>query len=145
MAATTIPRNTARLGPPGIVHRAPVAASQKALQGTIAVVASGYFRGGATATGHLAVGAFPATYDNSSGSAGDVVGQVEEGIFRFANSSAGDAIAATDRGAACYVVDNQTVAKTDGGATRSPAGIIHDVDSEGVWVRMSAEIARLLA
>ncbi|MFB0515162.1 MAG: hypothetical protein ACETWG_00985, partial [Candidatus Neomarinimicrobiota bacterium] len=33
-----------------------------------------------------------------------------------------------------YIVDDQTVAKTDGTGTRSPAGFIEDVDSNGVWV-----------
>jgi hypothetical protein len=32
------------------------------------------------------------------------------------------------------VVDDQTVAKTNGSSSRSVAGIIRDVDADGVWV-----------
>jgi hypothetical protein len=31
-------------------------------------------------------------------------------------------------------VDDQTVAKTDGSTTRSVAGIVRGVDTDGVWV-----------
>ena len=33
-----------------------------------------------------------------------------------------------------HLVDDQTVAKTNGGSTRSVAGICRGVDSDGVWV-----------
>lgn len=57
------------------------------------------------------------------------------GIFKYTNSAAADAIAADDIGKACYLVDDQTVALTDGTGTRSRAGIIDGVDSDGgVWV-----------
>jgi hypothetical protein len=39
-----------------------------------------------------------------------------------------------DVGKQCYLVDDQTVAKTDGTNTRSPAGFVRDVDADGVWV-----------
>ncbi|CUH67985.1 hypothetical protein TG4357_03322 [Thalassovita gelatinovora] len=51
------------------------------------------------------------------------------------NSAAADEITIADIGNKAYAVDDQTVAKTDGTATRSPAGIIDDVDANGVWVR----------
>ena len=84
-------------------------------------------------------------------SAGVVVGVAEEtvvgdgvktleysrGCFQFANSASGDLIAAGDIGNTCYVVDNQTVAKTDGGGgARKAAGTIIDVDAGGVWVEV---------
>jgi hypothetical protein len=34
------------------------------------------------------------------------------------------------------VVDDQTVAKTNGSSTRSVAGIVRQVDSDGVWVEI---------
>ena len=43
-------------------------------------------------------------------------------------------IAAADIGNNCYVVDDQTVAKTNGTNSRSVAGKVHDVDAIGVWV-----------
>jgi len=56
------------------------------------------------------------------------------GTFRWVNSAAGDAITLAEIGDQAYIVDDQTVAKTDGGGTRSPAGIIRNVDAQGVWV-----------
>jgi hypothetical protein len=60
----------------------------------------------------------------------------KSGIFKYQNSSAGDLIAATEIGATVFIVDDQTVAKTNGGSTRSAAGIVVDVDTDGVWVAM---------
>ncbi|MCY1460857.1 hypothetical protein D9M71_784510 [compost metagenome] len=57
-------------------------------------------------------------------------------MFAFANSAAGDEITRADIGATAYIVDDQTVAKTDGTSTRSVAGTIRDVDSDGVWVEI---------
>ncbi len=62
--------------------------------------------------------------------------RAKRGTYRFANSAAGDAIAAADYGASCYIVDDQTVAKTSGTSTRSIAGIIRGVDAQGVWVEI---------
>ena len=52
----------------------------------------------------------------------------------FGNSTSTDAITLADVGSDCYIVDDQTVAKTNGSGTRSRAGRVFDVDSEGVWV-----------
>jgi len=59
---------------------------------------------------------------------------VRTGVFRFANSAGADEIALADVGADAWIVDDQTVAKTDGTASRSKAGRIMDVDAHGVWV-----------
>ncbi|MDP3875855.1 MAG: hypothetical protein Q8Q50_02630 [Methylobacter sp.] len=108
--------------------------------GSIGVInASGYLTKGATATGLKCVGRISGQVDNSAGNAGDVTGNVENGVFQWANSAAGDAITLAEVGTVCYIVDDQTVAKTSGGGTRSPAGIIEDVDSGGVWVRMGQD------
>jgi hypothetical protein len=112
----------------------------KVFAGTIGVInSSGYLTKGATATGLKCVGRINEQVDNSAGSAGDLSAEVENGIFRFANSADADAIALADVGNVCYIVDDQTVAKTSGSSTRSPAGIIEDVDSDGVWVRMGQD------
>ena len=42
-----------------------------------------------------------------------------------------------------FVVDDETVAKTNGGGTRSPAGIIADADDQGVWVRFDEGLTRV--
>jgi len=60
--------------------------------------------------------------------------EIERGVFRFANSGGGDAITIADYGKPCYAVDDQTVAKTSDTGARPQAGIIRDVDAQGVWV-----------
>ena len=48
-----------------------------------------------------------------------------------------DLIAQADAGSDCYIVDDQTVAKTSGTNTRSRAGIVLAVDADGgVWVQV---------
>ena len=47
-----------------------------------------------------------------------------------------DLIARAEIGDTCFAVDDQTVAKTDGSESRSAAGIIRDVDAQGVWVEI---------
>ena len=56
----------------------------------------------------------------------------------------GDALAAGDEGAACFFVDDTTVAATDGTGTRSKAGAARQVTAEGVWVRFDVALARAL-
>ena len=73
--------------------------------------------------------------DNTNGIAGAERCEVDTGIFLYANSSAGDLIAASDIGSDCFAVDDQTVALTNGGSSRSVAGKIFDVDANGVWVQ----------
>lgn len=143
MTATTTERNTKKLGTSSEpeVLSLPVAAATKILKGTIVCDnGSGYATPGATATTLIAVGVADKTVDNTSGSAGDLSVPVRRGCFRFENSSAGDAIAIAQRFDVCWVVDNQTVAKTNGTSTRSRAGIIIDVDSFGVWVLIGASV-----
>jgi hypothetical protein len=58
------------------------------------------------------------------------------GIFGpFANN--GTTIAADDVGKECFAVDDNTVDLTNGGATRSRAGIIYAVTAAGVWVNFT--------
>ena len=97
--------------------------------------ASGNAKPGATATGQIAVGRAREQVDNSGGSAADLSLEVEQGVFRWGNSASTDAITKAEIGDACYIVDDQTVAKTSATNTRSVAGTIVDVDSDGVWVK----------
>lgn len=131
-------RNTAERA--GDQITAGCAASVKCYAGGIAVLdASGNIKPGVTATGLICVGRFEETADNSTGLAGAVSATAKRGTFRFANSAAADAITAAEIGDTCYIVDDETVAKTSGTNTRSVAGIIADVDATGVWVRMGFE------
>ncbi len=70
------------------------------------------------------IGRCEAFVDNSGGADDAVTVKARRGTFRWANSAAGDAITAADIGSDCYIVDDQTVAKTNGTNTRSVAGKI---------------------
>ena len=72
----------------------------------------------------------------TDGTAGNVV-EVETGIFAFENSSSSDCITKAEIGTDAFVVDNQTVAKTNGSSSRSVAGRVIDVDADGVWVKIN--------
>jgi hypothetical protein len=112
------------------------AAAKKFYAGALAALdAAGRATPGATATTLKGMGRVEAYVDNSAGAAGDVTVKIRRGTFRWFNSAAGDAITAAEIGTDCYIVDDQTVAKTSGSNTRSIAGRIMDVDALGVWVR----------
>lgn len=133
MAALTQPRNTPER--PGNRRGYPVGANVRCFAGGIAVKnAAGFAVPATTATGLTALGRFAHDADNTGGANGALRVEVERGIFRFENSAAGDELTAADIGAVCYLVDDQTVAKTHATNTRSPAGIVDDVDDVGVWV-----------
>jgi len=140
MVALTTERNTRlRIGD---LRREPVAATIKIWGGSLVMRnAAGFLTKGATATGCVGVGRAEATVDNT-GAAGALSLDYRIGIFLFANSAAGDLITVADIGKPCFIVDDQTVAKTDGTATRSRAGIVDGVDTTGVWVRMDEALAR---
>ena len=134
MSALTKDRNTP--GRDGLIVSLPVAASKKIFAGAlVARDSGGNATPGATATGLLGAGRAEAQADNSAGAAGAVSVDVRKGVFRFANSSGGDLIARSEIGQPCYIVDDQTAAKTNGTGTRSVAGTVFDVDTEGVWVK----------
>ena len=54
------------------------------------------------------------------------------GCFCLDNSAGADEIKRPDIGAACYAADDQTVKKTG----TCKAGVVVDVDTRGVWVRV---------
>lgn len=123
----------------GEVEAYPVLAATKIYAGSMTVLdSSGWAKPGVTATGLICVGRAQEQVDNTDGASGDAMVKVKRGVFRFANSAGGDAITKAEIGDNCYIVDDQTVAKTDGTGTRSIAGRIEQVDDQGVWVRMGS-------
>ncbi len=69
---------------------------------------------------------------------------VVSGVAQFENSAGGDAIGAGDVGAVCYLVDDRTLARTDGAGSRSPAGVVQEVSlNSRVWVDLGANPAVL--
>lgn len=116
-------------------------ASQAIFAGAILMRnASGHLIEGATATGSF--GAGRAEERLASTTAGVTAIKYKTGIFRYANSAAGDLITVAEIGTVCYIVDDQTVAKTSGTNTRSPAGVVDSVDAQGVWVRFDEALTR---
>ncbi|MEM7751795.1 MAG: hypothetical protein AAF230_00180 [Pseudomonadota bacterium] len=120
-----------------------VAAAAVLFQGGIVMRnAAGYLVEGQTATGLVAVGMSPEAIDNAAGANGDITMEYMPGRFRFENSTGGDAITVANIGDIAFVVDDQTVALTNGGNTRSPAGTIEDVDAQGVWIVFDEAVTR---
>lgn len=135
MAALTTERDTIRRSGDNLSLKA--AATKKYFAGAlVARDANGRATPGAVATTIRGVGRCRETVDNSAGADDAVDVPIEKGIFRWGNSASTDEITAADIGSDCYIVDDQTVAKTNGTSTRSVAGKIHDVDDIGVWVDM---------
>jgi hypothetical protein len=53
--------------------------------------------------------------------------------FKWHNHGA-DLVVQADHGKNCYIDDDHTVANTNGGATRSTAGNVLQLEADGVWV-----------
>lgn len=130
---------------------APIAATTTIWAGTlVALDSAGRAVPASTATGLRAVGRAATNggldkWDNSAGAAGAFQVEIEEGIFFWGNSAAGDAIAQAQVGLACYAVDDQTVAKTSNAGARSVAGVVRYVDAaDGVAVESSLALSRAL-
>lgn len=135
MTALATDRNTRRRS--GVLFSDPVAAATTIFEGALVCLnAAGNAVPGSTATTLIARGVACARVDNSAGAAGDKLVESEAGVFQFANSAAADEITRAEIGDTAYIVDDQTVAKTDGTSTRSAAGKIVDVDAAGVWVQV---------
>jgi hypothetical protein len=141
MAALTEGRNTPEAL--GDVRSAGVAAGTTLFPGAIVMInAAGFLVEGQTATGLIGVGRSESLANNAGGSNGDITGDYKPGTYRVNNSAGADEITDADRGKPCYAVDDQTVAKTDGTASRSPAGIVDHVDAHGVWVTFDVALTR---
>lgn len=140
MVALTENRSTQQLSPPDL-RSGLLGANQNIFSGGIMMRnVAGHIIKGATAVGSFGVGRSEAP--GVSTTLGVTPHPFREGVFRYANSSAGDLIATANIGAVCYIVDDQTVALTNGTNTRSPAGIIYDVDALGVWVKFDEALVR---
>ena len=133
MTALAADRNTAERA--GQDYSGPVAANVVIYAGAlICLDAAGNMTPGATATTLVAAGRADERVDNTGGAAGALTVRWRRGLFRWANSAGADEITRAEVGDTAYIVDDQTVAKTDGTSTRSAAGIIRDVDDVGVWI-----------
>jgi hypothetical protein len=159
--ASTAVRDTNRTGfeplPRNLAE--PVAAAVNCRQGGIAVRAlsgsdAGYVKPGIAALNLEVLGRFEESFDNTLGAngglatdfpAGRSTVKIQTGGEWLANSAGADIIAQANVGGVCFVADDQTVALTNLGNTRSPAGIVLQVDSTlGVLVLMGPAISASL-
>lgn len=133
MSALTRDRNTPLRD--GDLFSFGVAADTRIHAGALVVLDdAGNAEPAAAAPGKRAIGRAEEAVDNRDGQAGDRTVLVRRGVFRWAKAAGADALTVADIGNACFALNDQTVARTDGTGTRSPAGIVVDVDSVGVWV-----------
>ena len=135
MTATTTDRHTPYRD--ADLLAVPVAANAVIPAGVIvAASATGYATNGTTATTLTALGRSEEAVDNTGGADGAKTIVVRRNkAFKYANL-AGDPVSQASLGKACYIADNQTVAATNGTNTRSVAGIVRGVESDGVWVEI---------
>lgn len=100
----------------------------------VAVNATGFLVPGAEATTLTYIGRAEEHVDNSDGADGDKIVLVRRGkAFLWKNSDA-DPVDQSMVGQPCYILDDETVAGTDGTGTRSESGTVLAVESAGVWV-----------
>ncbi len=112
----------------------PVTANVKIYAGALVVLdAAGNARNGITGTNLIARGVAQHVADNTGGSAGAITVKSRRGVFLFNNDGS---INRTHIGKLVYIVDDQTLAASNGGNTRSEAGKCIDVESGRVWVEI---------
>jgi hypothetical protein len=104
--------------------------------GIVTLTSAGFAQAASTGTNQRCVGYAEQGVSNAGGANGAQSVTVQKGCVLCINSSAGDAITDADVNALCYLVDDQTVAKTSGSNTRSAAGRVVSVEAQGVWVAL---------
>lgn len=148
MALTSQANIRSRQGKIPSLRDVPLKAGYKVYAGAIVSIeqGTGYGRPAYAGSGQVAKGIAQKTIDNSStgtdpgaNTSGGLIMPVKSGgVFGpFANDSAPNAVAITDRTKICYLLDDNTV--TMNSSSHSPAGIVDDVDSEGVWVEIDPD------
>lgn len=118
----------------------PVAAGARIYAGALVVARpAGYAAPGSAAAGLICLGRADEPADNTDGAHGAVSVQVRRrGAFLWNNAGGADKVGPADVGKPCFIVDDETVAKTDRAGTRSRAGVVVSVGADGVWVDVAA-------
>lgn len=134
MALTTVRMTEQLHGDTAVIPkvRIKLKAAVKIFAGAAVVLDGGYAAPATTATGKKSVGRACATYDNSAGADGAVVGEFERGTFGWNIGTSGDALADADIGATVYWIDDQTVGKVSTG--RSAAGTLWQLENGQAFV-----------
>lgn len=84
-----------------------------------------------TSTGLVVLGRAETDGNNTDTLDVPPVVRVVTGVFSWENSGTTDEITVAELGTIVYAVDDQTVAKTDGTGSRSPAGVCMGLDDDG--------------
>jgi len=133
MVALTEDRNT-KMQDAELVAQ-PVAANAVCHAGGLAVLnATGFAAPGTTALNLLSFGRFEQAVDNTGGADGDQEILIRRGKAFYWQNHGADLVAQANVRQNCFIVDDQTVAATNGAGTRSIAGVVVAVDANGVWV-----------
>jgi hypothetical protein len=154
MVALTAPRRTAERAT-DYEHHFGVKAGVTIHGGALVILAAGWLRPAREGQGadNAAKAADAATYravgvatDSIVGGAADgaVSLDVASGVFPFAIGGGGDALSDADIGRACFVIDDQTVGKTNPNNTRCVAGCLLDVADGFAWVQVSPFVSAAL-
>lgn len=93
----------------------------------------------------VAVGRASEQVDNAAGAINDLRVPVESGIFLMKNSTAGEEVRKQEVGLTVFAVDDQTVGRTNAGATLSAMGVVvqlldETVTDGDVFVRIGPEV-----
>lgn len=122
----------------GKFRSVPVAANAVIYAGALVVLNAGVAEPGVTATGLVTLGRAEHQANNSGGAAGSINVRVRRGVFLWNNSTGADLITEANLEQTAYVVDDNTVALTNGGGTRSVAGKIFDIDPQtgNPWIEV---------
>jgi len=109
----------------------PMKGSATVYGGTIATTRSGYLVNPTTpvAATDKVWGLIHKQTTNPSTTDGAVSCDVETGTFYLACAGSSDALVQSDIGATVYLVDNRTIGKTDGSASRPVAGVLMNIDT----------------
>ena len=131
MAPLTHDRNTPERE--GAILVLPMATGTTIFAGSLVVVnAAGFAAPGSTATSLVAAGRAE-EYKVNAGANGAETVKVRRGVFKFAHLET-DPV--TKPITTCYIADDQTVAATSGTNTRSAAGKVLAIETDGVWVEI---------
>ncbi len=125
----------------GELFTAPVAAGARIYAGGIVVANDdGYVEPGKAGAGLAYLGRAEAAADNAGGADGAKTVPVRRGRAHRWENSATDPVTQASLGRLCYVADDETVARTSGGGSRSAAGVVIGIEGSdapqgaGVWV-----------
>lgn len=115
----------------------PIAANVAIFMGAIAALdANGRAVPASDTAGLKVAGMCEETCDNTGGAAGALSIVARKGVFRYANSATNPVTQALV-GKDCYIEDDSTVAST--GTHKVRAGVVVEIDNEGVWVDMRGQ------